>query len=69
MIVTRMSMLSGITRTRDLPITEEQAQKYYNGAMVQYAFPHLSEDDREFIISGITAEEWDALTKGDGYVE
>ena len=31
-----------------------------NGALVQNAFPNLDADDREFIVSGITPEEWDA---------
>jgi hypothetical protein len=34
---------------------------YANGALLQDAFPHLSADDREFIKSGITKEEWDEL--------
>ena len=59
MQVTRTSMISGMTRTLDLPITLEQVAAYNRGALVQDAFPDLSEDLREFFISGITAEEWD----------
>ena len=32
---------------------------FQRGALVQDAFPHLSPDEREFIITGITKEEWD----------
>lgn len=59
MQITRTSMLSGQTRTRDLPITAGQIALYQSGALVQHAFPHLSEGDREFFISGISEEEWD----------
>lgn len=61
MNVTKKSALSGITRTIDLPITEEQYKNYLDGMLAQDAFPDLSADDREFIISGVVSEEWDAL--------
>ena len=60
MNITRTSVVSNITRTIDLPITEEQLRAYQNGMHVQNAFPDLDVDQREFIITGITAEEWDA---------
>lgn len=61
MLVTRKSNVSGITRTMDLPITEEQMSKYESGTLAQHAFPDLQTDLREFIISGITPDEWDML--------
>jgi hypothetical protein len=61
MNVTKKSALTGVIRTIDLPITEEQYRNYIDGMLVQDAFPDLSPDDREFIISGVTTEEWDAL--------
>lgn len=64
MKITRKSRATGKTHTLDLPITDAQIAKYHNGASVQDAFPHLTADQREFIISGTTAEEWDNLFKG-----
>lgn len=61
MKITRKSMMSGITRTRDLDVTEEQFSAWLNGARIQNAMPHLSADDREFIMTGITPEEWDEM--------
>jgi len=52
-------MFTGIERTLDLDITQEQAEAYNKGAKIQDAFPHLSADDREFIMTGATADEWD----------
>lgn len=60
MTITRVSMLTGVTRSRELSITEEQYKQWQNGKLVQDAFPQLSASDREFIITGITDEEWDA---------
>ena len=58
MIFVRKSILTGIVRSLDLDVSYEQYQRYDNGWYVQDAFPHLSADDREFLISGVTAEEW-----------
>jgi hypothetical protein len=32
---------------------------YRQGALIQDAFPNMSKDDREFLISGISKEGWD----------
>lgn len=63
MIVTRKSMLSGVTRERDLPITQEQLDRWEEGELIQDVFPSLSNDDREFIMTGITPDEWDSVFK------
>lgn len=65
MLVTRKSMFTGIERTLDLPITEEQVQRYRAGAYIQDAFPQLKAADREFIKTGVTEEEWDAAFGAD----
>ena len=35
--------------------------KYHRGAYIQEAFPDLSSDDREFLISGTSPEGWKQL--------
>lgn len=60
MQITRTSMLTGITRTMDLPITDEQYARWRAGTVIQVAMPRLSPDEREFIRTGITGDEWDA---------
>lgn len=61
MKITRASIVSGIVREVDLPITEEQLAAFESGALIQDAFPNLTPDQREFILTGITAEEWNEL--------
>ena len=58
MKITRTSMFSGVTRTLDLPITEEQIEAWNAGTLIQEAMPQLSAEDREFIMTGVTPEEW-----------
>ncbi len=61
MIVTRTSMMSKIERSIDLDVTAEQINAWRSGMLIQEAMPHLNEHEREFIISGITQEEWDSM--------
>lgn len=63
MEITRKSLLSGKTRTWDLDVTEEQLKAWNEGLVIQKAMPHLSADEREFLITGITPDEWDAEFK------
>ena len=58
MKITRTSKFSGIERTLDLPITEAQLSDWTNGTLIQKAMPELTADEREFIMTGVTAEEW-----------
>lgn len=62
MLITRTSIVSGKTRTLDLPITQEQMDLWEGGRLlIQNAFPNLTPDQREFILTGITQDEWDEL--------
>jgi hypothetical protein len=67
----RISSISGKLNFRTLPISVEvyalgmQARR--KGALIQDAFPMLSAEDREFLLSGITPEEWnETFGHGDG---
>lgn len=66
MLITRKSLTSGKTHTREVPCTQEQLDAYARGALLQNAFPNLSKEDREFIKTGITPEEWAAIFPPDG---
>jgi hypothetical protein len=61
MLITRESKISGVTRSKELPVTQEQLDKWYNGELIQVAMPHLTDADREFIMSGIVDEEWNSV--------
>lgn len=61
MKITRRSQVSGIERTINLNITEEQIKAHRDGANVQDCMPHLTPDEREFYITGLTKEEWDEM--------
>jgi hypothetical protein len=65
MLITKVSILSGVKRTRDIDVTREQLEAWASGVLVQNAMPHLSVSDREFIKTGITTEEWENLSDED----
>lgn len=66
MEITKASMLTGVVRTKDLEVTEEQILRWQNGELIQNVLPNLSADDREFIMTGITPEDWEAsFSEGD----
>lgn len=61
MKITRTSPITGITRTKELDVTPERLEIWQAGALIQNVFPNLSADDREFLMTGITADERDEL--------
>ena len=59
MLVRKTSILSGVERVREMDVTQEQLQRWASGEKIQNVFPNLSADDREFIMTGVTGEEWE----------
>jgi hypothetical protein len=59
MLITRQSAISNITRTLDIPVNPEDYMLWQSGlASIQEAMPYLTDAHREYILSGITPEEW-----------
>lgn len=65
MLIRRTSPFSGKSRVMNIPVTEDQLERWQNGELIQNVMPNLTPDQREFIISGITSEEWDEAFGGD----
>lgn len=61
MKITRTSMASGKQHTFDIPVTQAQLDAWQGGELIQRAMPHLTPDQREFLMTGITPVEWDQL--------
>jgi hypothetical protein len=59
--IVRKSILTGITRELDLPITLEQLKRWQEGELIQNVMPELTPSQREFIINGTTDEEWNEI--------
>ena len=61
MKITRVSTMSGVERTLEINVTEGQLARWKAGELIQVAMPQLTDDEREFIMTGITAEEWEDM--------
>lgn len=63
MRVWRISVLSGAGNYMDLDITQEAYATWASGfgPVIQEAFPNLTASEREFLMTGITPQEWTNL--------
>jgi len=66
MLITRTSILSGKTRTKQINVNQSQIDKWVAGMLIQDAMPDVSVDEREFIMTGSTPEEWDLYFNEEG---
>lgn len=57
--VTRTSLISGKVHSKYIEgLTEKMMKKFENGTLIQVALKGLTFEEREFILTGITPEEW-----------
>ena len=61
MFITRKCPITKELKKLDIPVTQEQLKLWHQGALIQDAMPNLSADDREFLMTGATPEEWNAM--------
>jgi|TARA_B100000953_G_scaffold265817_1_gene233678 hypothetical protein len=59
MLIEKESPFSGNKNVMDIDVTEQQIASWRGGELIQNAMPNLSADEREFIKTGITPEEWE----------
>lgn len=62
MLITRTSQATGVIRTMELPVTEEQLITLATtNSLIQDVCPELTDSQREFLLTGITDDEWDEI--------
>jgi len=69
MKITRTNILNGLNATMEIPVTMAQLVALADPKrtlMIQELLPHLTPDEREFLMTGITPREWDKLFKPEG---
>ena len=61
-LLTRQSQATGNFNSMILDLNRGDIEKWESsGKFIQDYFPDLSDDDREFILTGVTPEEWDEI--------
>ena len=61
MIITRTSPLTGKENTMEIDVSNAQIHAWKCGDLIQVAMPTLTSDEREFIKTGYTADDWEAM--------
>jgi len=61
MLITKTSPISGKQHTMEIPVTQQQIDAWERGELIHKAMPEVPAELREFILSGITPEEWNDL--------
>ena len=61
-LVHKKSMVSGRVNSMLLPTTQGKIEYWVeSGKLIQDVMPDLNDNQREFLMSGITPEEWDDM--------
>jgi hypothetical protein len=61
MLITRKSPFSGKVNSMEIDVSDAQLEAWRDGALIQNAMPNLTADEREFIMTGTTKEEWEKI--------
>jgi len=61
MKITKTSPVTGKLSTREIDVTSEQLLEWKRGALIQSVMPYVSKEDREFIMTGSTPEDWQSM--------
>jgi hypothetical protein len=60
MLIVARSDLTGKISSMDIDVTQEQINEWEGGSLIQDVMPDLTPEEREFIMTGITQEEWES---------
>jgi hypothetical protein len=61
MKITKRSPYTKQMNTMEIPATHRQLWDWHTGIMIQVAMPNLTPDEREFLMTGYTPEDWIAM--------
>lgn len=64
-LFTKISEYSGKQNSMEIPISHAEYVDYLHdrNAKIQNTFPQLTDDQREFLMTGITPDEWNEIFK------
>ena len=65
MQITRKSPWSKKINTMEINVTQDQINSWEDGELIQNAMPDLEQAEREFIVNGITPDDWFDIFKDD----
>ena len=63
MLIVRESPFSHDINELEIAVTSEQLKAWKDGERIQDVMPNLTPDEREFLMTGITEDEWNEIFK------
>lgn len=60
-IISKESPVTGQTNTMAINTNANEYKLWSEGMLIQQAMPNTTTDEREFLISGCTPSDWDAM--------
>ena len=63
MLITKKSMLTGDVHSKNINVTRDQLNRYEGGELFKDVFNNLTRSERDFIMAGVTSDEWDTALK------
>jgi len=66
MLIDKRSVITGVLNQMDLDVTHEELKRHQAGELAHNVWPLLLPGQREFLISGITEEEWADVFRCEG---
>lgn len=64
MIVIRVDPFTQKEHSQEINVTEQQLDQWRGGRNIQDVMRHLTDDEREFIMTGIMPDSWEEIFKG-----
>jgi hypothetical protein len=61
MLITKFSPHSMRDNSREIDVSQSQLDRWKAGELIQNVMPHLSADDREFLMTGLTPQDWEEM--------
>ena len=61
MLITKFSPHSMRDNSREIDVSQSQLDAWQAGELIQNVMPHLSADDREFLMTGLTPQDWEEM--------
>lgn len=59
--IKKTSPLSGDENEMEIDVTQEQLDRWMAGELIQDVMPHLTKEEREFIMTGYIPEDWEVI--------
>lgn len=66
MLIRKQSVITGDVHEIELDVTQAELDRHLDGELAHKIWPQMTPPDREFLISGVTPQEWNEAFRSEG---